>query len=246
MNRLYEFLLERKARKKRTLAVLLDPEKTPIASLPHLCALICEGDIDLVLVGGSGWAHSTDDFVCSLKQRIAPIPVVLFPGSPAQFSSHADALLLLSLISGRNAELLIGQHVANAVRIQRSGIETIPTGYILVDGGKTCTTEIVSGTSAITQDNLSLITSTALAGEMLGMRLVYLEAGSGALTAVNEHVIRSVRENISIPLIVGGGIGSLHQMQVAFEAGADMVVIGNHFEQHPEDIVSFGKYKALN
>lgn len=244
MNELYNTLLHKKARGEKTLAVLFDPEKTPIDALPCLCQLIKEGRTDMILVGGSGYHHSTDNFVSTLKHLVPTIPIILFPGSPAQFSPLADALLLLSLISGRNAELLIGQHVANAQRIRQSNIETIPTGYILVDGGKECTTETVSGTRAIAQNDLTQITDTAIAGELLGLRLIYLEAGSGAKTPVKKDIIQKVREAVSVPLIVGGGIRSIQEMHNAFDAGADVVVVGNHFEQQPEDIVCFGQHKC--
>lgn len=246
MKNIYDILLHAQAKQQKLLAILLDPEKTRVETLPQIAASIEEGKIDMVLVGGSGYIHSSEDFVAALKNRLAHIPVVLFPGSPAQFAPNADALLLLSLISGRNAELLIGQHVRSAWQIRQSGVETIPTSYILIDGGKQCTTEKVSGTTAIAQTDTEQIVHTAVAGELLGLRLTYLEAGSGALTPVSPALIKAVREAVNIPLTVGGGICTVDALHAAFEAGADMVVVGNHFEQHPEDIAFFGRHKTTD
>ena len=156
-----------------------------------------------------------------------------------QFSPSADALLFLSLLSGRNAETLIGQQVRAARAVQLSGIESIPMGYILIDGGKETAVQRVTHTQPIPQTDINQIIDTAIAAELLGKQLVYLEAGSGAATPVDADIIRAVRENTHIPLIVGGGIRSTEQMVDAFDAGADMVVIGNHFEAHPEELTDF-------
>lgn len=222
------------------LAVLLDPEKTPLKALPPLCRILAESPVDFVLVGGSGYLADTGAFVRCLKEQMDK-PVLLFPGDMSQFTPAADALLLLALLSGRNAEYLIGQHVKAAMAIRESGIETLPTGYILVDGGRTSSVERASRTRALTAPEE--IAVTAVAAEQAGKRLVYLEAGSGAETPVSIGIIRQVRTLISCPLIVGGGICSVTQMQAAFRAGADIVVIGNHFEQHPADIRLFAETK---
>lgn len=218
---------------RKLLALLLDPEKADLDRLPF------SGDYlpDYVFVGGSTGGNC-DAFVKDLRRRTA-IPIVLFPGSVMQFSPSADALLFLSLLSGRNAETLIGQQVRAARAVQLSGIESIPMGYILIDGGKETTVQRVTHTQPILQTDINQIIDTAIAAELLGKQLVYLEAGSGAATPVDADIIRAVRGNTHIPLIVGGGIRSTEQMVDAFDAGADMVVIGNHFEAHPEELTDF-------
>ena len=153
-----------------------------------------------------------------------------------QLCPNADALLMLSLISGRNAEYLIGQHIKGAIQIKKSGIEVIPTGYILIDGGKKSAVETVSKTSSIVQHDLELAQSTALAGELLGMQLVYLEAGSGATQSVPPNLIKAVKNMLSIPIIVGGGIKNRETISEKLNAGADLLVIGNHLEEHLEEM----------
>ena len=167
------------------------------------------------------------------------MPVVLFPGNVSQVTAEADALLFLSLLSGRNAEMLVGQQVRAAEAVKQAAIETIPMGYILVDGGRETAVARVSGTRPIAQESLDEIVHTAMAAEMMGKQLVYLEAGSGALQPVREEVIRAVRAAISCPLIVGGGIRSTEEMQRAYHAGADIVVVGNWLEEHPEELQKF-------
>lgn len=239
----YEQILSNIRQGRKMLAVLLDPEKAP--DLDSLAALISESRTDLLFVGGSGYAKPVDDFVEGLRRRIRrDLPIVLFPGDVCQFSPKADALLFLSLLSCRDGELLVGRHIRAAKAIRESGIEVIPMGYILIDGGSETTVQRVTHTRPLSDE--AEIVATALAGEMLGKRLIYLEAGSGALRPVSEQVIRSVRQCVGVPLIVGGGIRSVQQMQTAFRAGADIVVIGNHFETHPEDIVKFSLTVTLN
>ena len=164
------------------------------------------------------------------------MPVVLFPGNVSQVTAEADALLFLSLLSGRNAEMLVGQQVRAAEAVKQAAIETIPMGHILVDGGRETAVARVSGTRPIAQEAVDEIVHTAMAAEMMGKQLVYLEAGSGALQPVREEVIRAVRAAISCPLIVGGGIRSIEEMQCAYHAGADIVVVGNWLEEHPEEL----------
>jgi putative glycerol-1-phosphate prenyltransferase len=173
-----------------------------------------------------------ENLICALKSTLST-PVVLFPGNISQFVPSADALLNISLVSGRNAEYLIGQHIAAAIAIKNSSIEVIPTAYLLIDGGRVSTTEYVSNTRSIPSDRPNIAVATALAGEQLGMRAVYLEAGSGAITPVNSEMIKAVRSQISVPLIVGGGICTAEQLQKAFDAGADLVVVGNILEKEP-------------
>lgn len=174
-----------------------------------------------------------EEYVRALKQEV-DVPVVLFPGDAQQFTDQADALLYLSLVSGRNPEYLIGQHVRSAIQIRQSGVETIPTGYILVDGGTITSTMQVTHTEPILAKDIDTIVATAMAAEMLGMKMVYLEAGSGAACPVSSVIIRAVREAINIPIIVGGGLRSREALDSAYEAGADLCVVGNVLENHPE------------
>ena len=221
------------------LAVLLDPDKTPKDDLERVGEYIQRGGVSLVLVGGSGYEADIEPFVQCLENYLVETPVVLFPGSPKQLTRCAEAMLLLSLLSGRDAQYLVGQHVDAAQRLRREVLETISTGYILVDGGRQSSVERVSGTQPLC--DRQEIVDTAYAGALLGMQAIYLEAGSGAKTPVDVETIKAVRSAIDLPLLVGGGIRTIEQMHRAFAAGADIVVIGNYFEQHPEDIVAFGK-----
>ncbi len=218
---------------RKLLALLLDPEKADLEKLPLSGSYLP----DYVFVGGSTGGNC-DAFVAALRRR-TNVPIVLFPGSALQFSPAADALLFLSLLSGRNAETLVGQQVRAARAVRRSGIESIPMGYILIDGGKETAVQRVTHTQPIEQSDIVQIVDTAIAAELLGKQLVYLEAGSGAVTPVDADIIRAVRKNTHIPLIVGGGIRTTEQMTNAFGAGADMVVIGNHFEFNPEELPAF-------
>ena len=234
----YEDILISRQRNKKILAVLLDPEKTSFTQLPFIAEQLTEGHINYVFVGGSGYKQHIDDFIIALK-KLTTAKVLLFPGDISQFSPAADALLFLSVITSKDAEMLVGQHIKVALNIKQSGIETIPMGYILVNGGKQSTVEKISHTQPL--DNSSDIISVAVAAELLGKQLVYLEAGSGALKPVDINIVHSVRTNIDCPLIVGGGIKTIERMCDTFEAGADIVVIGNYFEQHIEEISAFGK-----
>lgn len=226
-------ILSAKQAGRKQLALLLDPEKADLSRLP-----LRGTDLpDYIFVGGST-GGSIDAFVRSLRSLTA-LPIVLFPGSALQFTPAADALLFLSLLSGRNPETLVGQQIRAARAVRTSGIESIPMGYILVDGGRPTAVQRVSHTLPIPQTDIPLITDTAIAAELLGKQLVYLEAGSGADMPVSQTVIRSVRAHISVPLIVGGGIRTPEQMTDAFSAGADLVVIGNHFESHPDQLPLF-------
>lgn len=226
-------ILSAKQAGHKQLALLLDPEKADLSRLPLRGADLP----DYIFVGGST-GGSIDAFVRSLRSLTA-LPIVLFPGSALQFTPAADALLFLSLLSGRNPETLVGQQIRAARAVRTSGIESIPMGYILVDGGRPTAVQRVSHTLPIPQTDIPLITDTAIAAELLGKQLVYLEAGSGADMPVSQTVIRSVRAHISVPLIVGGGIRTPEQMTDAFSAGADLVVIGNHFESHPDQLPLF-------
>ena len=233
----YKTILHNAAKGKKMLAVLLDPDKcfgeAREAALKQLAAVAP----DFIFIGGSQTHRSADELIRSLQS--VPVPKVLFPGDAAQFTPQADALLFLSLISGRNADYLIGQHVKSARGIKKSGIEVIPTAYLLIDGGKETAVKRVSHTQPIAADDVEMCVHTAVAGELLGLKMTYLEAGSGAHKPVSASIITAVRNEISHPLIVGGGIKTLVELKNAFTAGADLVVVGNHFEAHPEEIPMF-------
>ena len=221
---------------KKLFAVLIDPEKCNGDSLLNFISLVNKAKPDFIFVGGSQLRHSIDEAVIVIKEH-SSIPVVLFIGNAVQFSPNADAMLVLSLISGRNPDFLIGQHVECAIEIKKSGIEAIPTGYVLVGRGQRTAVETVSGTDALS--DTETIVRTAIAGELLGQRLIYLEAGSGAQSPVSDGVIVAVRDSVATPLIVGGGIRSTGMIEKALVAGADLIVVGNHLENTPSDIVPF-------
>lgn len=213
----------------KLLSVLVDPDKHTLESLTKLANVIRSSPVDFLFVGGSLVAGRPDHVVDLLKKH-AKKPVVLFPGSLLQISENADAILLLSLISGRNPEFLIGNHVVAAPFLKNSRIEVIPTGYILIENGFTSSVEYMSNTKPLPSGKPEIAVATAIAGEMLGMKLIYLEGGSGAMHPINGSLIEEVKKNITIPLIVGGGIRTSDDLQMVAEAGADMVVIGNAIE----------------
>ncbi len=237
--KVYDHILNKIARGEKMLAVLVDPAKAALETV------LTEAQPDFVFVGGSTGGEQIEKCVAEVRLRFANVPVVLFPGNLSQFTPHADALLFLSLLSGRNAEMLIGEQVRVAKAVRESGIETIGMGYVLVEGGRESSVEKASQTKAIPADDVDKIVAHALAGELLGMKIIYLEAGSGARTPIAIDTIQAVRAQVTVPLIVGGGIKTVEQMQAAFQAGADMVVIGNHFEDHPEEIETFVEAKNL-
>lgn len=213
--------------------MLIDPEKVQRTQIHSLVQNINASIATHIFVGGSTDAnHQIESVVVEIK-KYTTLPVILFPGDAHQVTSKADGILFLSLISGRNPEYLIQQQVDAALKIQQSQLEVLPTGYILIDGGKETSVERVSNTQPIAQSNYELILKTALAGQFSGKQLIYLEAGSGAETPVSSAVINCVKSELHIPLIVGGGIRSIAQLQSAYNAGADLVVIGTAFENNP-------------
>lgn len=215
---------------KTRIAALVDPDKFTIDDLEKLAIAVEECGICFIMVGGSLVSGSVDEAVETL-QKYCNLPIVLFPGSLLQISTKADALLMLSLISGRNAEYLIGNHVVAAPILQKSNLEIIPTGYMLIENGKSTSVEYMSNTKPIPEDKIDIAVSTAIAGEMLGLKMIYLEAGSGAIKHVPTEMVAQVKKNINIPLIVGGGIRSKQQMVEISEAGADIIVIGSILEK---------------
>ena len=220
-----------KAKGEKLLAILLDPDKTSLHEIPSIIQRIENLKAQYIFVGGSYVENGiTQKFVKVLKQH-SKLPVVLFPGDYTQITNDADALLFLSLLSGRNPEYLIEQQIKSVPLLQNSTLEIIPTGYILIDGGTQSSVLKISKTTPISQQNIELATATAIAGVYKGKQLIYLEAGSGAKLPVNEKIIATVKTNINVPLIVGGGIRTKQQLENTFKSGADMVVIGTAFEK---------------
>ncbi len=243
-NSIYQNIVKQKGLNHKSLAILLDPEKWSDELKEKVVSQFEHALPDYVFIGGSSKSISTNSLLDDLKEF--DIPKILFPGDASQFSPQADAILFLSLLSGRNADYLIGQHVHSALKIKKSGVEVISTGYILIDGGKNSAVQKVSKTSPIPVSEIKLVVSTAIAGELLGMKAIYLEAGSGALQSVPSNIIQAVKKEISIPLIVGGGIRTSEALNSAYQAGADIVVIGNYFEEKPEEIKNFLNQQRKN
>lgn len=230
---IYHQINEKKAAGRKQLAVLVDPDKPCRDEVARLAALAGEGLADYIFVGGSLLTNSNlPDCIRIIKEHCS-IPVVLFPGSATQVDANADALLFLSLISGRNPELLIGTHVAAAPLIRDLHLEAIPTGYMLIDSGRMTTALYMSNTLPIPADKNDIAVCTALAGEMLGLKMIYMDAGSGAMHTVREEMVKAVRASITVPLIVGGGIRTPEKAHEIASAGADLIVIGNHLEKNP-------------
>jgi phosphoglycerol geranylgeranyltransferase len=218
----------------KKLAVLIDPDRQQEPQLLALIKQAAAAKVDFFFVGGSLLMEDVFEKTIAFVKANTDIPVVIFPGNNYQLSAQADALLMLSLLSGRNAEYLIGQHVVAAPAIKAAGLETIATGYLLIDGGRISTTSYITQTVPIPHDKPDIAVATALAGEMLGMQLIYLEAGSGAKNHVPEAMIRAVKNSIGIPLLVGGGIRSSEAAEAVCRAGADVIVVGNVLEKEPE------------
>lgn len=216
---------------EKLLAVLVDPDSFPIEHVARFIANVNASMATHIFVGGSTVKTGvTNGLVTEIKKH-TQLPVVLFPGDTTQITNKADALLFLSLISGRNPEYLIGKHVEAISELRKTNLEIIPTGYILIENGKTCSVQTVTHTEPMPRSNIQKIVDTAKAGELLGMKLMYLEAGSGALEPITKDIISAVKKELSIPLIVGGGIQTKKQLNKAYDSGADLVVIGTAFEK---------------
>jgi geranylgeranylglyceryl phosphate synthase family protein len=216
---------------KKSVALLIDPDKATGRSLDKILSLATRNEVDYIFTGGSITFSSIDSLIDSIKER-CNIPVVLFPGNLLQLSNRADLILLLSLISGRNPELLIGNHVLAAPFLRNVREKLVPAGYILINCGSKTSVEYMSQTEAIPSDKFDIAVATAMAGEMLGLRMIYLEGGSGASKPVPPELIKSVRKNITVPIAVGGGLKTGSQIEDAFRAGADLVVLGNGVEKN--------------
>lgn len=230
---IYPELLAAKQSGIKKLAVLIDPDKVTLSSLDYLIKMAVENRVNYFFIGGSFMVNNTLDYCLEIIGQSCNIPMVLFPGNPLQLSDKADAILFLSLISGRNPELLIGNHVVAAPFLKTSSLEIISTGYMLIDGGVETTVSYISNTKPIPANKSDIAVCTALAGEMLGLKLIYLDAGSGAINPVGESMIKQVATAVEIPLIVGGGIRTPEQARKSVEAGADLLVIGNALEKEP-------------
>lgn len=221
-----------KAVSRKSLAVLLDPDKIEQDSFTDLLTRTLDYPVDFFFVGGSLVTEYTHGEIISTIRAYTSVPTILFPGNSLHIEPTADGILLLSLISGRNPEFLIGQHVISAPILKKSGLEILPTGYMLVDSGKQTTVSYISGTTPLPHDKPGVAACTAMAGEMLGLRLMFLDAGSGASRPVPPTLIAAVRQAVDTPIIVGGGINTAEKAQAAFEAGADLIVVGNGIEQN--------------
>ncbi len=232
----YSRIIDKFTASQKQFVVLVDPEKTTLTSLNDLIDVSEQTDVDMYFVGGSTLQTSADEIVRFLKTKTNK-DVVLFPGNVNQITQGVDAVLFLSLVSGRNPEYLIGSHVKAASKLK--GVEVIPVGYLLIDGGIVSATQRVTDTEPLSSDDVDLIVDTALASELLGHKMVYLEAGSGALVPVCPEIIKRVKSVLTVPLIVGGGIKTKALLYDAYDAGADIVVVGNVLEDNPHLLSSF-------
>jgi len=230
---IFQQILERTEQCSKQLAVLVDPDKLRNKDVEMIALNSAKSGVDYFFVGGSLLVNNELDQCIKTLKANSEIPVLLFPGNTLQMSWKADAILFLSLISGRNAEMLIGRHVIAAPYLKLSPLEVISCGYILVESGKTTAVQYMSNTMPIPSDKLDIAICTAMAGEMLGLKLIYLEAGSGAQQSVPVTMIEQVKQNINIPLIVGGGLRTPGKAQEAAKAGADIVVVGTALEKDP-------------
>ena len=227
---LYEQILSAKKESKKLLAILIDPDKVATEAVSVLAEKIKQSLATHIFVGGSSFdGHHLDEIIVELKEKIN-LPILLFPGNPSQISAEADGILYLMLLSGRNPDYLVEHQIDAVPLLEKIQLEVISTGYILIESGGETAVERVSQTKPLATANINYISQTAKAGELIGNKLIYLEAGSGAQNAVPVEVIKSVSQRISVPLLVGGGIRSKKQIEEAYAAGADLVVIGTAFE----------------
>jgi putative glycerol-1-phosphate prenyltransferase len=238
MNSIFQNILTSISKREKLLAVLIDPDKTKCDDISDFIQKVNNSIITHIFVGGSSVKEfATENLVSEIK-KFTNLPVVLFPGDITQITNKADAILFLSLISGRNSKYLIEKHIEAVSVLRDTNLEVIPTGYMLIENGKITSVERVTKTQPMLRNNIQLIVDTALAGRLLGMKLIYLEAGSGAKIPVDNEMISKVKKELTIPLIVGGGIRTKQQLDAAYNSGADLVVIGTAFE---EDEMFFNK-----
>jgi phosphoglycerol geranylgeranyltransferase len=218
---------------RKHFAVLLDPDNLTEASCLNLLSLSKTYQVDFFFVGGSLITSANQAAIIKLIKANSDIPVILFPSNSLHIDKQADGILLLSLISGRNPELLIGQHVIAAPVLKDSNLNIYPTGYMLVDTGKQTTASYMSGTTPIPHDKPAIAACTALAGEMLGLKYIYMDGGSGAMKPISSEMICAVRKSVELPIIVGGGVDTAEKAEAVLKAGADVIVVGNHIEKNP-------------
>lgn len=229
---LYQEIITSISKNKKLLAVLIDPDKMKLMNLPSFMTKLNQSTATHIFVGGSTVQEDQTDILIQELKRSTNLPLFIFPGDVSQLSAHADGLLFLSLVSGRNPEYLIGKQVEAVSILRTMQLEIIPTGYLLIENGKETAVQRVTNTQPLQRGNIQAIVDTAKAAELLGMKCIYLEAGSGALQPINSEIIRAVKQELQIPLIVGGGITSKKQLDEAYASGADLVVIGTAFEQN--------------
>ncbi|MBT8266410.1 MAG: geranylgeranylglyceryl/heptaprenylglyceryl phosphate synthase [Bacteroidia bacterium] len=248
MTTIYSNIIASLKQGEKLLAVLIDPDKTDLIQIPSFMKKVEASVITHIFVGGSDVETNATQLLVTEIKRWTDRPVILFPGDINQLTEAADGLLFLSLISGRNPDFLIGKHVEAAKKLMHSNLDIIPTGYLLIENGKETAVQRVSGTKPIPRHDLNTIVQTVKAGALLGLKLIYLEAGSGATHPVNKEIIVAARSVIDIPLIVGGGIKTMTQLQDAFDAGADLVVIGTAIEENASflDQLSLTSFKWNN
>lgn len=244
---IYSRLITAQSNGEKLLAVLIDPDRLRVRYLTELLKIAQTCAVDFFFVGGSLLVQDELESCVQTIRQNSSVPVVLFPGNPLQIHKTADAILLLSLISGRNPEFLIGQHVVAAPYLKASQLEIIPTGYTLIDGGKPTTVSYISNTLPIPADKPEIAVCTAMAGEMLGLKAIYLDSGSGALHPVPEATIREVRQAITLPLVVGGGLRTPEQVRQSLLAGAGLVVVGGAIENDPKKLPAISEVvKSFN
>jgi putative glycerol-1-phosphate prenyltransferase len=230
MKHIYNNIVKAIRENRKLLAVLIDPEKIEVQELPSFLNKVNESRATHIFIGGSTDVNSRTSRIVEAVKKETDLPILLFPGDYTHVTEKADGLLFLSLISGRNPEYLIEQQVQSIPLLQKTDLEIIPTGYLLIDGGVETSVQRVSNTKPMCQNDPDHIVNTALAGEYSGKKIVYLEAGSGATNPVDTNIIKAVKQQVSIPVIVGGGIRTKKQLENAYDAGADLVVIGTAFE----------------
>ncbi len=240
---IYNSILNKSSQNQKMFGVLIDPDKQNVAELLKTVELCNNSGVDFFFVGGSIITKGDFNQTCRLIKENTQKPVIIFPGSPNQISKYADSILFLSLISGRNPELLIGSHVAATPKLQKLDIEIIPTGYLLVDCGTQTTAIYVSETNPIPHNNAEIAATTALAGEYLGLKLTYIDGGSGAKKCISTNMITKTKESISGPLIIGGGIRTPEAAKEIYKAGADIIIVGNAAEKNRNLITQIAEMK---
>ena len=231
---IYNQIIENQKEGRKLFSILIDPDKQTEKSLLQIIEKAKLANVDLFFIGGSLLTNNSLDFCVSIIKQNCKIAVVRFPGNAMQVNNKADGILFLSLISGRNPDMLIGNHVITAPFIKESDLEVLPTGYMLIDSGKTTSVSYMSNTTPIPHEKDDIAVCTAIAGEMLGLKMIYMDGGSGSINTVSEKMIASVVKNINVPLIIGGGINSAEKAKEKCKAGADIIVVGNAIEKDSE------------